>query len=60
MKIVFADLLPGETPIDDITGLKVSGISTKEGTQLLRGGEYQEAYGQVLPRRGDFKRGRQI
>jgi len=30
MTIVFADLRPGETPIDDITGLKVSGISTRK------------------------------
>jgi Fic-DOC domain mobile mystery protein B len=30
MKIVFADLLPGETPIDDTSGLKIPGISTRE------------------------------
>ncbi len=32
MKVVFGDLLPGETPIDDATGLKVPGIVTR--TQL--------------------------
>ena len=27
-KVLFGDLRPGETPIDDFTGLKVPGIST--------------------------------
>ena len=29
IKVIFADLLPGETPIDDITGLKIPGVLTR-------------------------------
>lgn len=29
MKVIFEDLLPGETPIDDRSGLKVEGVSTR-------------------------------
>jgi Fic-DOC domain mobile mystery protein B len=35
MKIIFGDLLPGETPIDDISGLKVPGISTRAQLSIL-------------------------
>jgi fido (protein-threonine AMPylation protein) len=30
MKVIFGDLLPGETPIDDSTGLKIPGITTRK------------------------------
>ena len=35
MKILFADLLPGETPIDDASGLRVPGITTRKQLSAL-------------------------
>lgn len=35
MRIIFGDLLPGETPLDDTTGLKVSGVSTREQLSVV-------------------------
>jgi len=34
-RIVFGDLLPGETPIDDSSGLKVSGVSTRRQLSIV-------------------------
>jgi len=35
MKIIFGDLLPGETPLDDATGLKVRGITLRRELSIV-------------------------
>jgi len=35
MKIIFEDLLPGETPIDDVSQLKIPGISTRRELTIV-------------------------
>jgi Fic-DOC domain mobile mystery protein B len=35
MKVIFGNLLPGETPIDDITGLKVCAVATRRQLSLI-------------------------
>jgi len=36
-KILFADLLPGETPIDDFSGLLVTGVTTRKELSQVEG-----------------------
>lgn len=43
MKVIFEDLLPGETPIDDISGLKVQGISTRRELSLVEAENIRKA-----------------
>ena len=35
MKVLFSDLLPGETPIDDVTGLKIPRYHDAAGPNLV-------------------------
>lgn len=35
MKIIFGDMIPGETPLDDTSALKVSGITTRAELSVL-------------------------
>ncbi|APW62097.1 Fic family protein [Paludisphaera borealis] len=42
-KVIFEDLLPGETPIDDISGLKVEGISTRAQLSVLESENIRKA-----------------
>lgn len=43
MKILFADLLPGETPIDDSSGLKIREISTRKELSVAEAGNIRKA-----------------
>ncbi len=35
MKIIFGDLVPGETPIDDASGLRIPGIATRRDLSIV-------------------------
>jgi Fic-DOC domain mobile mystery protein B len=43
MKVIFEDLLPGETPIDDISGLRVPGIATRRQLSLVEAENIRKA-----------------
>lgn len=43
MKVIFEDLLPGETPIDDVSGLKIPGIATRRQLSLVEAENIRKA-----------------
>lgn len=44
MKIIFGDLLPGETPIDDVSGLKIPEISTRGQLSLAEAANIRKVF----------------